>query len=222
MAAVVEAKAFFETELPAKYAQGVRDLEARVRKLEARLAGVMAAEAVVRIVLRGEGGGDWTLRLAAGQLRVEATAQSEARLMSLVQSAADFKAAQEGAVSLGFGGADREDKAQPGGPGPAAGLMRFLTGPRIERLRTLAGTLRFVVTSVDGDPERTWSLTLVLGPGEPPDPPDKADCTISVGHADSKLMAEGKLAPPAAFMAGKVKIAGNMGLAMQLGSLMMG
>ena len=157
--------------------------------------------------------------------------------MSLVQSAADFKAAQEGAVSLGFGAGgagggggggggggdrDRDDRVPPGGPGPAAGLMRFLTGPRIERLRTLTGTLRFVVTSVDGDPDRTWSLTLVLGPGEPPDPPDKADCTISVGHADSKLMAEGKLAPPAAFMAGKVKIAGNMGLAMQLGSLMMG
>jgi hypothetical protein len=215
-------KQFFETELPAKYRESVAELEAKVRKYRARLDGVLAASAVVRIVLTGEGGGDWTLRIGAGKLDTEATVQSEPRLLSIVQSARDFEAAQAGAVTLGFGpGNEPADRpARPDG-GPAAGLVRFLTANRVERLRPMNGTLRFVVTQIEGESDRVWSMTLVLGPGEPPDPPDKVDCTISVTHADSKLMAQGKLAPPAAFMAGKVKIAGNMGLAMQLGTLMM-
>ena len=224
-------KQFFETELPAKYRDSVAALEAKVRKYRARLDGVLAASAVVRIVLTGEGGGDWTLRIGAGKLDTEPTSQSEPRLLSIVQSAGDFEAAQAGAVTLGFGPgnepADYDRPASGSGAasrdgGPAAGLVRFLTASRVERLRPMSGTLRFVVTQIEGESDRVWSMTLLLGPGEPPDPPDKADCSISVSHADSKLMAQGKLAPPAAFMAGKVKITGNMGLAMQLGSLMMG
>lgn len=46
-----------------------------------------------------------------------------------------------------------------------------------------------------------------------------ADATITVGFDDFKSLAEGKLDPTMAFMQGKLKVAGDMGVAMKLQSL---
>ena len=46
-----------------------------------------------------------------------------------------------------------------------------------------------------------------------------ADCMISVSEEDLVALATGKLNPMAAVMGGKVKIKGDMGVAMKLGSL---
>ncbi|MBI1251203.1 MAG: sterol-binding protein [Alphaproteobacteria bacterium] len=47
-----------------------------------------------------------------------------------------------------------------------------------------------------------------------------ADTTISIKLEDFVAMAEGKLDPTAAFMQGKLKVLGDMGVAMQLQSVM--
>ena len=47
-----------------------------------------------------------------------------------------------------------------------------------------------------------------------------ADTTIKVKLEDFVAMAEGKLDPTAAFMQGKLKVEGDMGVAMQLQSVM--
>jgi len=47
-----------------------------------------------------------------------------------------------------------------------------------------------------------------------------ADTTIKVKLEDFVSMAEGKLDPTAAFMQGKLKVEGDMGVAMQLQSVM--
>lgn len=47
--------------------------------------------------------------------------------------------------------------------------------------------------------------------------PAKADVTLTIGDDDYVALMTGKLNPQAAFMQGKLKIAGNMGLATKLG-----
>src|SRR5215813_10348701 len=47
-----------------------------------------------------------------------------------------------------------------------------------------------------------------------------ADTTIKITHDDFMAMAEGKLDPTAAFMQGKLRVEGDMGVAMQLQGVM--
>ena len=47
-----------------------------------------------------------------------------------------------------------------------------------------------------------------------------ADCTIIVSKADFEALGEGKLDPTMAFMQGKLKINGDMGIAMKLQPLL--
>jgi putative sterol carrier protein len=46
-----------------------------------------------------------------------------------------------------------------------------------------------------------------------------ADCTISISGSDLKELMNGDLNPMTAFMFGKIKVAGDMGVAMKLQSL---
>jgi putative sterol carrier protein len=46
-----------------------------------------------------------------------------------------------------------------------------------------------------------------------------ADCTISLKLADLDALTKGELDPTTAFMMGKLKVQGNMGIAMKLQSL---
>ena len=60
----------------------------------------------------------------------------------------------------------------------------------------------------------------VIATGTLPEVPDKdADCTISVDKADFIALASGSLDPMMAFMSGKLKVAGDMSVAMGLQSL---
>lgn len=47
-----------------------------------------------------------------------------------------------------------------------------------------------------------------------------ADCTVKVAKADFLDMSAGKLDATMAFMSGKLKIDGDMGIAMQLGTIL--
>jgi putative sterol carrier protein len=47
-----------------------------------------------------------------------------------------------------------------------------------------------------------------------------ADCTISVSLADFEKMAKGELDGTSAFMQGKLRVAGDMGLAMKVGPIL--
>ncbi|MEM7544515.1 MAG: SCP2 sterol-binding domain-containing protein [Pseudomonadota bacterium] len=47
-----------------------------------------------------------------------------------------------------------------------------------------------------------------------------ADCTVGVSMEDLKAIVDGDLDPTAAFMQGKLKVEGDMGVAMKLGSVL--
>ncbi|XP_024947204.1 hydroxysteroid dehydrogenase-like protein 2 isoform X2 [Cephus cinctus] len=76
--------------------------------------------------------------------------------------------------------------------------------------------------NVKGDEEGTWFLDLkhgkgALGKGEPPQP---ADATLTMDSKNFFAMFTGKLKPATAFMMGKLKISGNLQMAMKLEKLM--
>ena len=47
----------------------------------------------------------------------------------------------------------------------------------------------------------------------------EADCTITISMSDFISMSAGELDPTTAFMMGKLRVAGNMGIAMKLSSI---
>ena len=77
-------------------------------------------------------------------------------------------------------------------------------------------SVRAVVT---GGPEGDWSTAFRFGPGEIP---QEADTTISIHHDDAEALARRELEPLAAFLAGRIAVAGDMLLVMQLQAIVAG
>ncbi|MAV42271.1 MAG: sterol-binding protein [Flavobacteriales bacterium] len=85
---------------------------------------------------------------------------------------------------------------------------------RVENVDSIDGTLKFVVDDnaifIDGTGEKN-SIS-----AEDKD----ADCTISVSSDVLKQLRDGEVNPMMAVMSGKIKISGDMGLAMKVQSLL--
>jgi putative sterol carrier protein len=78
------------------------------------------------------------------------------------------------------------------------------------------GAYLFVVKT--GDKEAHWTVDLKNGTGSVSagKTVEKPDCTLTLGEAELVQLLTGKLNPQQAFMKGKLKIAGNMGIATKL------
>lgn len=86
-----------------------------------------------------------------------------------------------------------------------------------EKASAIGAVYQFNVT---GDNEGIWVVDLTkqsdfVSEGAS----DNAECTITVTSSDFMDMVEGRLPGPQAFMMGKLKIDGNMALAMKLGNV---
>ena len=57
-------------------------------------------------------------------------------------------------------------------------------------------------------------------PNEVSNDDNDADCTLSMSVSDFQAMMDGELDATMAYMSGKLKIEGNMGIAMKLGSVL--
>jgi putative sterol carrier protein len=77
-------------------------------------------------------------------------------------------------------------------------------------------TYKFVVNGEGGG---TWHVDLTQPGGRVTAGDQPAKCTITVGAKELVDMANGKLSPQMAFMTGKLKIGGDMAMALKLGSL---
>jgi len=75
--------------------------------------------------------------------------------------------------------------------------------------------------NISGEEEGSWIVDLKTSPGTVESgQSDAADCTINMADDDFVALALGDLDPTMAFMKGKVKIKGNMGLALKLDKIM--
>lgn len=77
-------------------------------------------------------------------------------------------------------------------------------------------TFQWVIT---GEQAGTWALKVANSTAEMiPGGVEKPDVTFTVADKDWLSIAEGKLDPTSAFMSGKLKVAGDMMLAMRVAS----
>jgi len=184
----------------------------------ARFAKLVLPDPLARVALRigvhlhGDGGGEWLYHLRDGNLEVVAGGCDDAAF-TLIQSVDDWR----GAIWEGRGGVVVERGLRLLRSGRlaalASGASHATGGSLIERLVDLDGVLCAVVTDA---PARDWTIALQFGPGAvPPEP----TTTVRIANDDVHAMANGKLDPLQAFLAGRVSIAGDMLLAMQLQSL---
>ncbi|XP_032152869.1 non-specific lipid-transfer protein isoform X2 [Sapajus apella] len=89
-----------------------------------------------------------------------------------------------------------------------------------EFVKKIGGIFAFKVKDGPGGKEATWVVDVKNGKGSVlPNSDKKADCTITMADSDLLALMTGKMNPQSAFFQGKLKITGNMGLAMKLQTL---
>ncbi|KAI8588220.1 peroxisomal hydratase-dehydrogenase-epimerase [Geranomyces variabilis] len=104
----------------------------------------------------------------------------------------------------------------------AAGWQAAPANAKTQQIKKIKSVFAFEVTNSDGK-KQSWFVDLKngegqVGAGAPPS--GKADMTVLVGDKDFVQLAAGKLAPQKAFMAGKIKIKGNMSLSTKIDAVL--
>ncbi|XP_006126447.2 sterol carrier protein 2 [Pelodiscus sinensis] len=87
-------------------------------------------------------------------------------------------------------------------------------------VKKIGGIFAFKVKDGPGGKEATWIVDVKNGKGSVDTNSDKkADCIITMADSDLLALMTGKINPQTAFFQGKLKISGNMGMAMKLQNL---
>jgi len=203
-ASPIAPKEFMESWLPSAFADA--ELPPGSEAVEVRLG----------VRLEGSEGGEWVFHLNKGSLVVQAGSRLETAF-TVVQTVEDWR----GALWEGRGGAFGQGAVAMFKPGAQAkggsgGMGAVAPSPAaLQQMQTLDGVIRMVVAGGDaGD----WSVSFKLGPGEIP---EEATTTITITAADADAMASGELDPMQAFMAGRIQVAGDMALMMQMQAIQM-
>ncbi|MCI0548857.1 MAG: SCP2 sterol-binding domain-containing protein [Candidatus Rokubacteria bacterium] len=172
-----------------------------------------AVELTLGVRLEGEGGGEWLVHLRGGSARVEPASRATAAF-TVVQSVEDWR----GALWEGRGGAIGRQAAavfRPGARPPGAGDLGPPSPAVLAQMQSLSGLVRVcVLDGAGGD----WTLGLQLGPGEILAEPTTI---VSIRAEDADALERGELNPLEAFMGGRIQVAGDLTLLMQIQAIQM-
>lgn len=164
----------------------------------ARAAGAKAPDVVMSVILDGDGGGAWTLRVAGGALSVADGADASA-LVTLRQPVADFRA-----LVWGEGNMDSLLPQQLDLTAALTGEVQLPTAA----LAQVKGTLHLEVPGFVG---RTWKASLMFGGAASP------SATVTADVPTLEQLRSGALPPAQAFFAGKIAVTGDVPWLMQIG-----
>jgi hypothetical protein len=160
-------------------------------------------DATLCAIVTGEGGGRFFLNIQDGRMSA-GDAPALPPFITILQDRAGFdrlaREAGESALAL------------LGGLSGLGGELR-LTRKRIEGFAPLKGALRFAVAGEGG-----FDLITHFGPGPVPEQPA---ASITVDEAAYRDLRGGRLDPAEAFMNGRIKVEGDLQLAMQLALAML-
>jgi hypothetical protein len=177
---------------------------------------VRAADVALGVVLEGPGGGEWVLRVKGGALDVVPGSRADTAF-TFVQSVADWRGAlwegRGGAIGQGAAGLFRPGQAAASSG--AAGMGGAPSLAALEQLRALSGVIRMVVAGGEGG---DWAVAFKLGPGDIPKEPTT---TVTITAADAEKLQTGELNPMEAFMAGRIRVMGDMALMLQMQAIQM-
>jgi putative sterol carrier protein len=110
---------------------------------------------------------------------------------------------------------------EPASPPTVAEIFTDIQA-RLSSSAAAAGSTRAAYQfDLSGDEGGAYHIVLDGGTGEAgPGAPDSPNTTISMASSDFVALSTGKLDPTMAFMTGKLKVKGDMGLAMKLQSIL--
>ena len=148
-------------------------------------------DVVLQYNVSGDGGGQWTVKIAGGKMTVDRGATAPA-LMTLSLSASDLLDAinsRNGAV-------------------PGLIIPEQRPGASSGAVKALRGTMALNLTRPTADP---FKLEMMFNGAAQP----RTEMTIPL--SDHLLIQEGKMNGQEAFMTGKMRVTGDMGFLMQVG-----
>jgi len=187
-------ESFLRAEVTPRFQELVDTAEGKVAAAQKELEDLRAAKGTMAWEIEGPSPTVRYVNIIDGAMTVAAEGL-EPPFMIVAQSEADWARFTGGMAGL-FGA----DNRRPFGRS------------RIDRVRSLKGAVRFVLTGLpDGS---SWSCTLYFGP---PPRPTEPQTTVSLSADLVKQIQSGQLNPQMAFMQGQLKMTGDAGLAMQLG-----
>jgi len=193
-------KAFFETLLPAAFA-------------EASPPDVTSRDPLV-VHVCGPGGGAWSLTLEAGKLAVTPGA-SPGAVLQLSMTTAHFREAVAGVLR------DRAVAAaqMTGAAGRSVRLGRLVLPPdRLARVKALSGDIALELR--DRDLDDTYRYVITLGGAAPK--LDAPKTTVTVDADDLVALVVARVPPQQALLGGRVRMAGDMNLPMQVVGALLG
>jgi hypothetical protein len=175
-------------------------------------------DARLGVRLEGPSGGEWVGAVRGGEISVAAEPR-DAAAFTLVQSVDDWR----GALWEGRGGAIGKQAAtlfRPGASTPQSGPGSPPSPAALARMRSLDGVVRVVVSGGAGG---DWRVDFKLGPGAIPADPS---ATLTIGAGDASALEEARDEERASlllqfFMAGRIRVEGDMGLVMQMQAIQM-
>ena len=194
---IPEPSSFYNEQIPTQWNRMLDAQEALGEPGRSVFEGMIAVDATIRVDIVDEGD-SYFMNIEAGRMSSGDEA-AHPPFLTLLQSREAYErlAAEAGDSAM----------ALLGGLSGLAGEMK-LTQQRIDNLSDVKGLLRFTVTGDEG-----FDLLTQFGT----DPiPDEPAASISVDADAYRDLRSGELNPQDAFMNGRIKIEGDMQMAMQL------